>query len=79
MSRDTYKKLAEKLDTLPHCYPATESGIEIRLLEKIFTPEEAILAAEMFYTKEPASEIAARANLPEKEARRTLKDMVRKK
>jgi len=75
----TYKKMAGKLDTMPHSYPATESGIEIRLLEKIFTPEEALLGAEMFYTKEPASAIAARANVTEKEARRTLKNMVRKK
>ena len=79
MTAGTYKKLAGKLDTMPHSYPATESGIEIRLLEKIFTPEEALLGAEMFYTKEPASAIAARANVPEKEARRTLKNMVRKK
>ncbi|MCD6425854.1 MAG: 4Fe-4S binding protein [Anaerolineales bacterium] len=79
MTAGTYKKMAGKLDTMPHSYPATESGIEIRLLEKIFTPEEALLGAEMFYTKEPASAIAARANVTEKEARRTLKNMVRKK
>jgi len=64
---------------MPHSYPATESGIEIRLLEKIFSPDEALLAAEMSYLKEPASEIAARASVPEKEARRNLKNMVRKK
>lgn len=79
MASGMYKKLAGKLDTMPHRYPATESGIEIRLLEKIFTPEEAILAAEMEYVKKPASEIAALADVPAKEARRTMKDMVRKK
>jgi len=79
MTAGSYKKLAGKLDTMPHSFPATESGVEIRLLEKIFTPEEALLGAEMFYSKEPASAIAARANVPEKEARRTLKNMVRKK
>jgi len=79
MSQDVYKKLAEKLDDLPNRYPATESGVELRLLEKIFAPEEAALGAEMFFEKAPASVIAARANLPEKEARKTLKNMVRKK
>lgn len=79
MNREIYKKLAEKLDDLPNRYPATESGIELRLLEKIFTPEEAELAAEMFFVKESASIIASRANLPEKQAQRTLKNMVRKK
>ena len=79
MSQDAYKKLALKLDSLPNRYPATESGVEIHLLERIFTPQEAILAAEMEQKKEPASVIAAKANVPEKEARRTLKDMVRKR
>jgi NAD-dependent dihydropyrimidine dehydrogenase PreA subunit len=79
MSTEIYKKLAQKLDSLPNRYPATESGVEIRLLEKIFSLEEATLAAEMESRKEPAGVIAKRANVPEKEARKTLKEMVRKK
>lgn len=79
MSREVYQKLAQKLDNLPNRFPATESGVEIRLLERIFTPQEATLAAEMELKKIPASVIAGRANVPEKEARRTLKDMVRKR
>jgi ferredoxin len=79
VNSQTYKKLAQKLNSMPHSFPATESGIELKLLEKIFTPQEALLAAEMYYQKTPAAEIAARANIPEKDARRTLKDMVRKK
>ena len=79
MSREMYQKLAQQLDSLPNRFPATESGVEIRLLERIFDPHEAALAAEMGFQKEPASVIAARANVPEKEARKTLKDMVRKR
>lgn len=79
MSRDVYQKLAQKLDNLPNRFPATESGVEIQLLERIFTPQEATLAAEMEFEKVPASVIASKANVPEKEARRTLKDMVRKR
>ncbi|MCJ7733387.1 MAG: 4Fe-4S binding protein [Anaerolineales bacterium] len=79
MSWEIYKKLAEKLDNLPNRFQATESGVEIRLLVKIFSLDEAVLAAEMFEQKEPAAVIAARANVPENEARHTLKDMVRKK
>jgi len=75
----TYKKLAGKLDTLPNRFPATESGIEIQLLQKVFTPQEAALAAEMSFVKEPADQIASRANLPVREASRILKDMVRKR
>ena len=39
MDQGAYKKLAKKLDAIPNRYPETESGIEIRLLEEIFTPE----------------------------------------
>jgi len=79
MKSDCYKKLALKLDTLPHRFPATESGIEIQLLKKIFTPEEAALAAELSYQKEPADVIALRAEITEKQARQALKELVRKK
>ena len=75
----SYKKLAEKLDQIPNRYPATESGIEVRLLEKIFSTEDAAVAAEMNYEKEPAAEIASRAGISEKEAKKILKGMVRKK
>ena len=79
MSPDAYKKLAKKLDRMPNRFPATESGVEIRLLKRIFAPQEAVLAAEMEYQKAPASEIAEKANLPERDARKILKDMVRKR
>lgn len=78
MSKDSYKKLAEKLDTLPNRYIATESGVEIRLLEKLFTPEEAKIASEMSSEKRTAAEIAALADIPEKETRQILKGLVRK-
>ncbi|MBW1683615.1 MAG: 4Fe-4S ferredoxin, partial [Deltaproteobacteria bacterium] len=38
MSDDVYRKLAKVLDTLPNGFPATESGVELKLLMKIFTP-----------------------------------------
>jgi len=78
VTADTYKKLAEKLDALPNRYIATESGVEIRLLEKLFTPEEARIAAEMSSVKQTAAEIASLAGVQEKEARQILKGMVRK-
>ena len=40
MPDDVYRKLATVLDTLPNGFPATDSGLEITLLEKIFTPAE---------------------------------------
>ena len=78
MSEDVYRKLAQRLDAIPNGFPATESGVELRLLAKIFTPEEAALAAVMRLTREPAANIAARAGVEPDAAYRTLKGMARK-
>jgi len=40
MSNDVYKKLARVLDTLPNGYPATDDGVELLLLKKIFAPDK---------------------------------------
>lgn len=79
MRDDCYKRLAGKLDALPNRFPPTKSGVEIRLLQEIFTPREAGLAAEMDQEKHSAGVIADRAGMPEREARKLLKDMVRKR
>lgn len=78
MTNDVYRKLAQRLDDIPNGFPTAESGIELRLLEKIFTPEEAALACAMSLTYEPAADIAARADVDAKVASHMLKQMVRK-
>jgi ferredoxin len=55
-----YKKLAERLDTVPNGYPATDSGVELKLLAKLYTPEEADLALKLTLTTESADQIAQR-------------------
>jgi len=79
MTEDIYRKLARRLDAIPNGFPSTESGVELRLLAKIFTPEEATLASVMRLTREPAADIAARAGVDPDEAYRTLKGMARKR
>ena len=78
MEPDVYRRLAQRLDALPNGYPPTESGVELRVLAKLFTPEEAALAATMRLTREPAAAIAERAGIDSKVAYRTLKGMARK-
>ena len=34
------RKMPRVLDTLPNGFPKTESGVEIKLLKKIFSPEQ---------------------------------------
>ena len=44
VSSDVYRRLQEHFDGFPLRFPATESGVEIRLLKHLFTPEEAEIA-----------------------------------
>ena len=60
MSDERYQKLARVLDTLPNGFPATEDGLEIRLLERIFDPDEADLFCDLKLTFETAEQIAER-------------------
>ena len=73
-----YKTLAQYLDTLPGGYPATESGIELRILKRLFTPEEAEIAVHLTLMPEPASAIAQRIGADETKLAAILKDMSHK-
>jgi len=64
MGDEVYRKLAGVLDTIPNGFPATESGVEIRLLKKIFTEDEAELFCRLRLTFETAAGIAERTGLP---------------
>ena len=44
---EIYRALQEHLDKMPVGYPKTESGVELSLLQKLFTPEEAFLATKL--------------------------------
>jgi electron transport complex protein RnfB len=55
-----YRKLQQKLDQLPVAFPATESGVEIRILKHLFTPEQAQVALSMSFIPEPATVIHKR-------------------
>ncbi|BBO90680.1 4Fe-4S binding protein [Desulfosarcina ovata] len=55
-----YKQLAIFLDHLPAGYPATESGVELRILKRLFSPEEAEAAMTLTMIPEPVAGVAAR-------------------
>ena len=44
MTEEIYQKLARHLDNLPGGFPPTETGVELRILRRLFTPEQAELA-----------------------------------
>lgn len=64
MDDDMYYRLAKLLDTLPNGFPATPSGLEIKILKRIFTPDEAALFCDLRLTPETAEEIAQRTGRP---------------
>jgi electron transport complex protein RnfB len=78
---DVYRQLQEHIDNMPVGYPATESGIEIRLLKHLFTPEEAALALHLSALPESLEKIHSRAKkegVELQELRKGLNRMVRK-
>jgi ferredoxin len=73
-----YKKLAQRLDTIPNGFPATESGVELKLLAKLFTPEEAALLLHLKLMPEYAEQIAHRAGADSRTTEANLKRMASK-
>jgi len=55
-----YFKLQKHLDNQAIGFPATKTGVEIRILERIFTPEEAEIASFLDYKFEPLKIIYSR-------------------
>ncbi|MBY8987060.1 MAG: 4Fe-4S binding protein [Candidatus Lokiarchaeota archaeon] len=58
---DYYQELRKHLDKMPVGYPATESGIEIKILKHIFTPEQAKIALKLNFMADPLSKIYRRS------------------
>jgi Na+-translocating ferredoxin:NAD+ oxidoreductase subunit B len=72
-----YQRLAAALDALPQRFPPGQNDTHLRLLAKIFTPDEASLAAEMRSDLETPAEIAARLGRDLREVTGLLKEMSR--
>jgi Pyruvate/2-oxoacid:ferredoxin oxidoreductase delta subunit len=71
-----YERLAARLDEFPHGFPRTASGVELRILEKIFAPADAALAVQLRLLPETAEAAAQRLSHPVEELRLRLDGMV---
>lgn len=78
MNEAVYRILARRLDGIPNGFPATESGVELRLLARIFAPAEAELAGAMRLTFESPDEIAVRAGRDSGAVSSMLREMARR-
>lgn len=75
---EPFKKLAERLDRIPNGFPRTESGVELKLLAKLFTPEEAALASNLSLELKSVKDIASIYGAGEPEIKALLIGMVKK-
>lgn len=78
MSDTSYRKLQEHLDSLPIGFPKTDSGIEIRILKKIFTPEDAEMAVKLTMLPETVEDFSKRTGMESGEAGEKLEAMAKK-
>jgi NAD-dependent dihydropyrimidine dehydrogenase PreA subunit len=78
MAIDVYERLAHHLDDLPAGFPRTESGVELRILRRLFTSEDAELAVHLTLIPGEPRVIADRAKIPVEEAAGRLEEMVKK-
>jgi electron transport complex protein RnfB len=78
IAEKVYELLADALDRLPNGFPRTPTGVEIRILKKIFSPEEADLARWLTHELETVDSIAGHAGLPADETKKLHFQMLRR-
>ena len=75
MSENIYRKLQVRLDQYSVGFPATQSGIELKLLQKLFSEEDAALFMTLSLELESPDEIASRVGQDKEQVEKHLKDM----
>jgi ferredoxin len=78
LSDHAYEQLAEALNRLPNGFPRTPSNVEIKVLKKIFSPEEASIASQLTSSMESVEVIVKRVGLSAKKTEAQLVKMVKR-
>jgi NAD-dependent dihydropyrimidine dehydrogenase PreA subunit len=78
MKQHIFRTLQERLDKYSLGFPATESGIEIKLLKELFSEEDAALFLALTPEPESAEAIASRIDRAVDEAQAHLEDMTQR-
>lgn len=74
---DVYEELRKFMDGLPPGFPETPDKVEIRILKRLFTEEEADVFMHLRLLPEPPGMIAKRLGVGEERASRILSSMAR--
>jgi electron transport complex protein RnfB len=77
-SDNVYEKLREHLDNLPVGFPKTESGVELRILKRLFTEDEAEMALHLTYLPKTIEQIAQKIGRRPKEIELLLEQLAEK-
>ncbi len=75
MAEEVYERLAEALDRLPNGFPRTPSNVEIKILKRIFSEEEADLASQLSGKAESIDAIGERVGLSTTSVEKRLTEM----
>jgi len=75
MTKDIYRRLQEQLNGYSVGFPATESGVEIQILRKLFSEEDAEIFSALSPALEKPEEIAEKLGRPLDELKEKLEDM----
>ncbi|MCK7512874.1 MAG: hypothetical protein MZV70_58540 [Desulfobacterales bacterium] len=75
MSEDIFRQLQQRLDLYSMGFPATETGIEITILKKLFNQKDAEMFLNMSPKLEDPESVARRLGSPVEEVAGQLEDM----
>ncbi len=73
-----YRALAKHLDLLPGGFPPSDTGADIRLLRRLFAPEEARMAVHLTIERQDTAGIASKIGITTTEAETRLQTMAEK-
>lgn len=76
--KDVHEKLADHLNRLPAGFPRTPSGVEMRILRRLFTPQEAALAVLLSMKPQAPEDIASRVAKTAEQVAGQLEEMARR-
>ncbi|UCE12311.1 MAG: 4Fe-4S binding protein [Candidatus Heimdallarchaeota archaeon] len=75
---DPYERLAETLNKIPNGFTKTEDGTHLKVLQWIYTPDEADLASKLNLIGETVEELSLRLSLPIEGLSDKLENMAKK-
>ncbi len=78
MSSDVYERLAQRLEALPNGFTRTRSGIELKVLRKIYTEDEAEITCNLKLVPETPEAIAERLGRDPATMGEKLEEMVKR-